>query len=339
MQRILILVFLLAVAGGIYWLVSSESDGPGDDLTSDATDPGTTDPDGTGLKGSSQGPGPDALPELRKVIRPTNVLMLANRQASWPMLVLSTIRQFKDVEYRSWFLDDMNTRQGVAGDGRGMAELKAAPDDQYLIAHDVEVLFLDALDPNAMPESFWKVVAERVNSGRMGLYFRPTMPIAADGTALSEHPALSHPVLKELLPIARAALIQGTPQPGVFGEPQPLRVTPVGIKHPATRLVDNDIASGKAWARTAEGDGAFSTKFCYPVLETKPGMQTLVELEAATPIPAIVATPDGAGKPRVLWMGNVNFSQRAYHIFTKDQIQKLLVNHWLFWLAGQHASE
>lgn len=335
MQRIFILLFLIAVGVGLFFLIQDDGDNGTGDLPDDPATTGGTSDEAAGLEVASGNVGPDALPELRKLEGTARVLLIGKHEGTWPMLMISALQQVLGLEYRTWFVEGIQERKGKAGDGRGMAELKAAPDAQYLLDHDVQAIFLDTVDPNAFPEGFWKVVADRVNSGQTGLFVRPSYLVGAGNEGVSEHPMLTHPILKALLPIERAALLQGTPAPGIFAEPQPLTVTQEGKEHPATRLVNNDIASGKAWARTATGKGAFGTKFCYPVLELKPGMQTLVEASAATPVPAIVATPDGAGKPRVLWMGNADFGQDAYHVMSKDTILKTLVNHWAYWLSGQ----
>lgn len=334
MQRIFLFLFIVAVGVGVYFLITSD-DTPQGTTPVDEPGNGSGETTGGGLAGAT-GVGPDAVPELRRLDRPSRALVIAKHAASWPALVISVLQQMRAVDYRSWYLENAKTKEAGPGDGRGMAALEAQPTGQYLRDHDIEALFLDSLDPNALPDAFWDVVTERVENGRMGLYFRPSFYVGAGGAGVTQHPALSHPKLAALLPIARGALIQGTPLPGVYVEAQPLRVTAQGKRHPATRLVNNELASGKAWASTAAGDGAFATKFNYPVIDLAPGAQSLVELEAATAVPAIVATAAVAGKPRVIWMGNTDFGQRAYHVRSKDGLMKLLVNHWVLWLVGQN---
>ena len=145
---------------------------------------------------------------------------------------------------------------------------------------------------------------------------------------------LSHPVLKELLPVTKAAQLTGTPLPGVFAKAQPLAVTSLGTQHPATRLITVPEVSARVWSDATQGDGALATKFCYPVQDVKSDWQVLVNCEAAATLPAIIATLPGA-RQRVYWMGNVDFSRRAHYVREKDKIQKLLVNHALVWLTGQ----
>lgn len=342
MQRILILLVLLAAGAGIWFLASDRNPaGSGETPIDESPEPAngngeTPEPGEAGLKGGVENPvGPDAKPEALQLERPSRVLFIGKHQGSWPMLMISVFQHVRALEYRTWFTQDIRTRKGVPGDGRGMTALTALPTGAYLDDNDVEALFLDVVDPNALPKSFWDVVTERVQSGRMGLYLRPSQLISEGGVAVSQHPALSHPALRALLPVARAASIEGSPLPGVFPQGAPLSVTEAGRRHPATRLVANEKASGNTWAAASTGEGAFDTKFCYPVIELAAGAQTLVQAEAATPIPAVVATADVQGRPRVLWMGNNDFGQRTYFVRAKDEIQKTLANHWVVWLVGQ----
>ena len=337
MQRILIVLLLLAAAVGVYVFVTHQpSDEPTvEPVEDDTSGNATTEPD-KGLKGAKGRVGADAKAEIIQLDSPARALFIGKHQGSWPMLVVSVMQYLRDLEYRTWFVDDVATRKGVAGDGRGMAALTDAPTGQYLLDHDVEALFLDAFDPNALPTSFWEVVRDRVTSGRMGLYFRPTYLVGDGGVGVTQHPALTHPILGALLPVKRAAQIEGSPLPGVYPEPRPLAVTALGKRHPATRFVRNETASGNVWAGATDGgDGSFMTKFCYPVLEPTPGAQVLVEAEAATSVPALIATPHLANRPRVLWMGNTDFGQRTYFVQARDAVQKLLVNHWIIWLLGR----
>ena len=338
MQRILILLFIVAVGIGVFLLISQDdSNDTASELPDEPTKGAAEDP-GSGLKGAT-GVGPTTNPRLLELTKPARMVVIGNQQSSWAMLMISTAQYMKKLDYRVWWIEDASTRTGKAGDGRGMAELKAAPSGQYLVDQDVDILVLDTLDPNALPESFWKVVAERVQSGRMGLYFRPSYFVGSGGEGTSEHPALSHPTLSSLLPVKRAALIEGNPLPGVFAEGKSLQVTQDGKEHPASRYVAHPEASARTWEAAQTGEHAFETKFVYPVLDVKPGHEILVEVEAATPVPAIIATSVGANKPRVVWMGNTDFGQRAYHSKSKDALMKMLVNHWFVWLAGQVEDE
>ncbi len=331
MQRIGLLLVLLAVGVGVWYLVSSsEAPTPESGIpdTPDVPAPAKGD---TELKGAS-GVGDSAMPELLALPSASRIVLIGKHQGSWPELMVHAFQQIKELEYRTWYTHDIRTRKPGAGVGRGMEELKSQPTAEYLEAHGVAALFLDSVDPNAFPETFWNVVTARVQSGRMGLYFRPGFPATESGDGVTQHPALTHPALKALLPIERAALLQGSATPGVESSGRPLRVTTAGMRHPATRLVDNPKASERAWGLTATGEGSFAAVFCYPVLDLKPGAQSLVEWQAATSVPALVAGADGDA--RVLWMGNADFGQRTHFARSKDTTQKLLVNHWVLWLVG-----
>lgn len=341
MQRILIVLLVLAAAYGIYaYAMYQPSDEPV--VETGGTDPRPDEPEddtgskGTTLAGAGNRVADDAKPEVLQLERPASALLIAKHQGTWPLLVISSLQYVRNLEYRTWFLDDIRERKPTAGDGRGMAPLTAAPTGQYLETHDVAALFLDVVDPNALPASFWAVVKERVESGRMGLFFRPSYLTGDGGVGVSQHPALTHPVLGKLLPVQRAALIEGSPLPGVFPEQRTLAVTELGKRHPATRFVRNEKASGNIWALATDGsEGSFGTKFCYPVLETAPGAEVLVEAEASTSIPAVIATRHGENRPRVLWMGNTDFGHRTHYVRARDDLQKMLVNHWIVWLLGQ----
>jgi hypothetical protein len=333
-QRIGLLLVILAVGAGVWYLITR------DDVTTVTSIPDT--PEAAppskgegGLEGnkSASGVGDGALPHLLALPSAARVLLVGKHQGSWPELMVHAFQQIRELEYRTWYTHDVATRKPGAGVGRGMEELKALPTAEYLEAQDVRALFLDSVDPNVFPETFWNVVTARVESGRMGLYIRPGFPVGEGGASVTQHPALTHPALKALLPIERAALLQGSPTPGVESGGRALRVTTVGMEHPATRLVDNTTASQRVWDRASSGTGSFAAVFCYPVLDLKPGAKTLVEWQAATSVPAVVSSADG--EARVLWMGNVDFGQRTYFVRSKDSIQKLLANHWILWLVGE----
>lgn len=338
MQRVVILILILAVAGGVYYLISSDDSGPNDgDLTADGNP-------GVGKKGGDAGLNPKAKkgelplpdPVMRQLQSPARALLIGKHKEGWNHTILMVCAAMRDLTFRSWFLQDASgDGGGSAGPGsRGTKPLEGKPTADDLTDEDVTVLILDNIDPNALPTEFWNVVSARVTSGRMGLYVRPGFPGGNDGRGLSEHPMLSHPVLKELLPVKSAALLSGTPVPGIFAEPQTLSVTSDGTRHPATRLVAVPEGSVKAWGAATSGPGALGCKFCYPVTEVKAEWQQLVNCDAATPLPAVIATLPTA-KMRVLWQGNVDFGHKTHYVRGKDAIQKIFINHAILWLAGQ----
>jgi hypothetical protein len=343
LQRIVLLIVILAVIGGVYMLLSQPDDSGGgtDPLAEngDVAEGGTAKKnDPAALSGSGTDPDEVLVPQMGLLRKPARVLMVAQRADGWNTFLSDSLKRLQDLSFVTWHLASV-TPEGIGaagpGDSLGLDALKAPPTGDYLEREDIHALIWDTADPNTLPASFWKVVAERVNSGRMGLYIRPGTPPAPAGSSVMppQHPALTHPVLKDLLPVARASLIQGSPLPGIYSTAQPLVVTPEGSKHVATRLVKNTAASLKTWAQTGEGAGAFATRFCYPVQEMKAGAKALVNLQAATALPAIIVS--GAQNARVLWMGNIDFGREAYYVRSKDAVLRFLTNGWLLWLVGQ----
>jgi len=336
-QRAIILLVALVVAGGAYYVMQQhEADTP-EQLNGDHEKSPSKKSDGDAglnpLKGKDALPAPD--PVVKDLKSPAQALMIGTHQDPWNQLVLMAFGSLKELSYRSWFVHDPSGEgSGVAGPARGMTELKDKPTASYLDAEDVTLLVLDNLDPNALPMDFWSTVRERVESGRMGLFVRPGYPATPEGQGLSVHPLLSHPIVKDLLPVKTAMLLSGTPIPGVYAEPQTLRATKAGNEHPATRLISVPEVSVKVWSGATTGDGGFATKFCYPVEETKDGTEVLVQCEAAATLPAVIATP-ATSRSRVLWMGSVDFGWRTYYVREKDALQKILLNHMIVWLLGQ----
>ncbi|MDJ0522136.1 MAG: hypothetical protein QNJ90_08695 [Planctomycetota bacterium] len=334
MQRVVMLVLILAVAAGVYFLIASDdSGGPGADLRGD--DPSAKGEGGPGLDpAKAKGTEAPAEPKVLQLKSPARLLLIGGQKDSWNHTVLMVCGSIKELSYRSWFLNDATAgTSGVEGPARGMTKLEAKPTAGYLDSEDVRVLVLDNLDPNAFPQDFWDAAARRVTSGRMGLFVRPGFPTGNDGVAQTQSPLLSHPTLQPLLPVKTGTALSGSPLPGVFTEAQSLRPTDLGHRHPATRFFEDPDVSVKAWAPALEGEGALATKFCYPVEDLADGVQILVTCEAASSLPAILAT-DPTAKTRVLWMGNVDFGFRTHYVRAKDRIQKLFTNHAIVWLAG-----
>jgi hypothetical protein len=275
---------------------------------------------------------PDVHPAMTQIAKPANALLVARFRTSWPALMEMGLRGMRKLSYRTWYMEGEGQPSST---GRGMAKLTDKPTGDYLDEQNVAALVLDAVDPNVFPMSFWEVVARRVHAGTMGLWFRPGPPIGEGDVAPIRHPALTHPILKDLLPIARTAEFQGDPVPGSYSVPQLLHVTDAGTRHPATRLVDDPASSAKVWQLGTMEKDTFATSFCYPVLEVKPGAQTLVVVQAATDVPAIVVSSPKVG--RVLWMGNVDYGQKTYYNEKTDALQKIAFNQQLVWILGQAA--
>ncbi len=332
MQRVAIIILLLAVAGGVYFLVSKDEPQPEEPTPVDVQ-PQPAKKDDPGLDPlKAKGPKPSPIPQELQLRSPARALVLGHNRDSWTETVLMMCKPIRELSFGSWFLNAGDG--GAAGASRGMTALADKPTASYLGDEDVTVLVLDSIDPNALPKAFWEAVSSRVVSGRMGLFVRPNYPTGADGKALSEHPMLSHPVLGPLLPIKKATLLEGTPTPGVFAAYQPIKPTAEGLRHPATRLISDPEVSAQAWSVATQGKWPLATKFCYPVEDIAADAQILLNCEAAATLPAVIASAPTA-RSRVLWMGNVDFSREAHFMAAKDRAQKVMINHALIWLVGQ----
>ena len=340
MQRSVSVLLLLAVVVVAAFFVFKRDESTEDEPGLEPTNGGTTTPSddggGSGLKRATGKIGPAPPLEPRQLGGGEGrLLMIGRTRATWTATLEITFHEIRNLKYRTWYMFDPKT-QGVggefAGKGRGLSELLARPTASYLEGNDILVLVLDQVDPNVFPDTFWSTVAERVNSGRMGLYFRPGPPMDDANKMLSAHPALSHPGLGALLPVEKAMAIEGNPVPGVFATQQPLGVTPEGLQHPATRLTEEEEHSRVYWARASQGEGAVGTKFVYPVTDLKAGAKVLVNVEAAVSTPGIVV---GGGPGRVLWMGMNDFGGRKTHFtLDKNRFQKAVLNRCWLWLMG-----
>jgi hypothetical protein len=335
-QRFLILVVILAVAAGVYLLldrsdpVEEPTDGNGNEA------PPPPDDGDAGLMTAPRG-GPPPEPKVMQLKTPAALLMVAGARDVWTATLELTFDGIKDLEYATWYLRDVQNpdrTEGVAGAERGLSPLTARPTAEWLETERIRVLVLDQVDPHALSSSFWEAVAERVRSGRLGLYVRPGFPVNEVGMAQSVHPVLTHDTLKELLPVLESTPIEGPKLAGSFKTKQDLVVTAEGTRHPATRLVEDDEkASLDLWRLAGQGKGSWGTTFCYPVQSVRPGARVLANVEAATSIPALIVS---GGPARVLWQGNIDFGGRQTH-FTpeKDKVRKILLTHFWVWLAGQ----
>lgn len=334
MSRIAIAGVIVAV-GIAAWLLITENPSTQEDLT---PDPGAAPPVETPDPGTlSVRPG--EIPDLveYELQSPARLLMIARLRSTWTATVELTLDGIKKLDYRTWYMvstEPGGPAGGFAGGGRGLPELTRAPTADFLRDNEIEALVFDEVDPNLFAVDFWEAVAERVRTGRMGLYFRPGVPFDEQNRIQTSHPALAHPVLKELLPVKSALDIKGSPVPGVFSDKQLLKPTEAGYKHPATELIPVEQGSLDIWERATTGQGALGSKFCYPVQEIKSDAVVLINLEAGVEIPAVIVST--GGKARVLWMGNTDFGDRQTHfVREKNVIQKTLLNHWCVWLVGQ----
>lgn len=304
-----------------------------------ATDDGTpSDSADPALIAGQDAPTEEPPLEIRPLEVPVNVLVLCKRPTSWSVFLQGAIGDSREVKFATWYTDSSDAKDPSAPPGPGRSrdlELSGLPTATDLERLDIEVVVLDAVDPNVLPIDFWEAVAESVATGGMGLWVMPGWPIGASGEAQTAHPVLSHPVLAPLLPIAETPPLQGTPVPGTFGDGAAMTLTDAGAKHPATRLTPYPKWAYHFWNQRAEGKHAWKPKFCYPVKSLKPGAVSLVDV-MPTPVdrhPAIVVSADDVG--RVLWQGNFDFGHGSYFSATSTKPIGVLVNRIVIWLSGR----
>lgn len=334
MKPAVLLIVVLGLSLGVYVLLADSSD-EDDALTPlPLSENGATDGDGkksddkaVTLKAAPTEE-PTQVPEVTQLHTPAAALLIGMHDDAWTATLVQAFGRMKELRYATWFL---GAADGAAGEAHGLQPPSKKPDAAYLEEQDIRALFFDSADPNALSKECWETIARRVRSGRMGLYVRPNFPKAS-----AVHPALTHPVLKELLPVAEAKPLKGTPVPGVFSrQAQGLVVTDLGVRHPATRFVTSVDDSRTAWGGLSTGAGAIDTRFVYPVTELKPRAQTLVDLEIGD-YPAVIVS--GTGNARVLWMGNGDFGSAkggVHFVRSKAKLQGILINQWVMWLVGQ----
>jgi hypothetical protein len=341
MKPIAILLVLLALGAGAWFAFDplGTSSEPEDlptqgDPTSSGKKGGTT-----SLKGTDT-VGPIVEAESAVLKTPTAILLVGHNNDPWTATLLGTFKTMKDLSYASWFLQlpapgaEVMAGPGP-GDFRGLPGLEERPTAAYLEEHDIRAIFLDTLDPDALGKAFWDAAAQRIRSGRMGLYVRPNFPKSVDPNQAppAQSPALTHPILRDLLPIEKALEIKGTPPAGTYGTtPQELRVTDEGLTHPATRLVADTRSSLNAWNAASSGEAAIGSVFVYPVESPRTGPQVLVDMENSD-YPAIIVS--GTDPLRVLWMGNGDFGHKSHFSREKASFQSILITNWVVWLTGQ----
>lgn len=337
MSRALLIALVLAAVGGAYYLLTG-----GLEVTHPEAEQGAGQSPPVEAGATLGGPEASAptvvqVPDFLQPTAPFAALMLTRRPTSWNVLMGNALRDTQGVAYAIWHVGDMGGPESIGGhmgEARDLPTLSSPPDRAWLDTHDIKVLIVDELDPHAVSDAFWAGVSDRVRRGVMGLLFHPGWPYGAGNEALQAHPALSHPVLRALLPVERAAELSGQPVPGVFTEGRVFRVTADGRRHAASRLVSDPDQSAQAWRSAGEGQHGLRTEFVYPVEKTREGAKVLTEVQGdgAEYWPALVATESSG---RVLWMGNRDFGQEGYKHPRMQGLMATLVNHWVVWLAGQ----
>ena len=243
MQRALIVIVVLAVVAGGVLFATGAFDKPSEDGGTQGTKPTPDKPppsngdDGEGgeLKGAGGVDKPIQPPAHKSLAGQASVLLVARLPDSWNTLLVNVFKKTANLEYRTWYTDGPqgeDTTGGRAGDGRGLSELKERPTAAWLKDNDVKALYVDRIDPALFPEDFWTTVADRVERGVMGLYFRPGYPTGAKGEVMTKHPVFDHEPLMALLPVAKADELKGTPTPGIFAKGVPFAPTAEGGSHP-----------------------------------------------------------------------------------------------------------
>ena len=342
MKPIVSLLLVIGIAVGAWFLIDRMSDDSNGDVPT-VDDGGTQKKKDEGGDTSLTGVSTDAtliVPESAKLKTEAAAVLVGHNNDQWTASILQAMQSMKDLKYASWFYE-LTPRGGLdapgpgPGEFRGLPGLESRPDANYLEDNDIRVLFLDTLDPNLLGTKFWDVVAQRVRSGRMGLYVRPNFPkgMTRNDAAPTVHPVLTHPVVKDLIPVTKAKELRGTPLPGSYGQNlQTLVATDAGVTHPATRLVPDAEASRNIWNAAKMGKGAISTVFVYPVETPRTGEQILIDMDNGD-FPAVIVakSPD----MRVLWMGNGDFSTDLHFEREKAKFQYMLLTHWITWLVGQ----
>jgi hypothetical protein len=300
----------------------------------DATPAGTT-------PGGLAGSGPSTAPEIEPVgfKNERAMLFVSPRPNSWSLSLVGYAGDIGGLKYATWYTDRWSNADGGEGPGsnevRGLDKLGSPPDDNWLNDNDIAIVWLDQIDPNALPESFWSRLAARVADGRTGVWVRMGVPPMSGPTAASVHPLMTHPVLASLLPVGDPTPFEGEPLPGVYKPERALEPTEAGLRHRASRLVPWPRWSRHWWKAVSTGSHPWHVAMTYPVGRIQPGAEVLLEVQdgPGRRRPALVAS--GPGNERVLWQAFFDFGQPAYR--RSDSVARM--SAWFSqvaaWLAGE----
>jgi hypothetical protein len=321
--RILLVVLLfVAVIGATYFVL--ENIEPMPEPPRPATPAGANGDDGTGGAGEMVGatePTEQPEPEALSLETDVRVLMLARHPRSMNTHLIQQWDVSPRISHTVWF------QRPPATDGAGQGATLVDPPGAERLA-DADVLVLHDIDPASFSADFWGVVRRRVEDGTMGLL---VMPEVEGGPAM-----LAHPVLGDVLPVAKAHPIQGQSIPGMFGDDaRPLVVEAAGTTHPATRLVRWARWSERIWTDLQNGPRAWRVRMCYPVEEVKPGATVLMRCEPRRG-PSIPAVIEGnPRKGRVLWIGVGEFGEASWRDSVSYRRLTVLTYNVVAWLSGQ----
>lgn len=339
----LLLLAAIAVLGGLY--AFGVFDGPtstdpvvGVGPTGGTPTSGTDDATGPG---GLAGTGPTTAPpiESRELTAQRALLLVAPRVESWNESVRQAAVDIAALTYATWYTERWSNAADGEGPGsgavRGLDPLGGPPDGNWLDDHDIAGVFLDRIDPNALPASFWDRLATRVADGRTGLWVRMDVPPASGGTSATVHPLLTHPVLAGLLPVADPTPFEGEPLPGVLKPGVPPKPTEAGLRHPASRLVGWPRWSRHWWNVIGEGVPPALVGFCYPVGRVESGAEVLLEVADGRNRmrPALVASPPGDA--RVLWQGWYDFTYEPWRERNAAARLGAWMTQALAWVVGE----
>ena len=295
---------------------------------------------GTGEGSSLAGIAPKDRPDIgpRRLTTSRSMLVVAPNPEPWNQTVIMAAGDVPVLRYAVWYTDrhaNMAGAEGTgAGEARGLDKLAGPPDGDWLDANDIDVVWLDRIDPDALPDSFWPQLADRVRAGKTGLWVRMGPPGMKGTEALTVHPLLAHPVVGPLLPVGEAVPFQGQPLPGVFPKTLAPEVTDVGAKHLASRLVEWPRWSRSWWQQLVLGEHGWRLEFAYHVEGVGDGADVLLQVVdgRGTKIPVLVASTGG---PRVLWQAFFDFGRPA-QMDRKSQAHTIAwMTQAIAWLAGE----
>ncbi|MFM8385983.1 MAG: hypothetical protein ACKOCB_04045 [Planctomycetia bacterium] len=339
MRNLLVVVVLLLVAAAVLF-------GPGLFHGGETVDPGGRTPStapGTGptldrpeASAPAAVPEEEPAPEVLRVERPLKVLVLMGHATQrWPRMIEMALQSDAQLQVSGWAA---SSHAGAPPFGNLEPPPGGLPPSaSWFEAMGFEVLALCDIDPGVFEPAFWDGVAARVKAGTLGLWAQPAMPPpqSSGGVASGVHPMLASPVLRALLPVARAAEVRGTPVPGVHASGAVFQATAAGERHPASRIVYWPEWSRRVWQMGAAASPPWGTRFCYPVEALVPGSVVLVEAlpPAGSPVPMYVQGPESAG--RVLWFGAQQLADDTLRDGRQAQKWYALIHNAVVWLAGR----
>jgi hypothetical protein len=345
---IMFLVLCALLVGGLYF--SGSFDGPEVDETPPraGTNPGEDDRPTLDPGERVDNTEPLQTPDVQALVlkHSARTLVIGRRPGLWNTFILLSLDSVKNMAYQSWYLNAEAETAGVKA--RDLPPLDSMPTASLLDDKDFDVLIIDNVIPEDLSNEFWEAVARRVRGGQMGLWFNAGIPHAEPGSDATSQPtvcpALTHPILSTLLPVAEAKPIKGEDPapgsnmnrrvPGVFRGLKPFHITDAGSAHAATSLVPWTRWSRVIWESAGQGKDPLGTPFVYPVTKLTEGSTTLVDVQdGSRSWPAFIA--GGADHGRVLWVGVPDMGFRPHFHQDRAKFMGIVVGNLVVWLTGQ----